>query len=232
LINTVIFDFFGTLVHYDREHIVSNHDGTMSLLQTLGFRGSFEDFSRSWRSCFESKITETAKTLNEFHMYDVTREFFSLAELHAGEADVASFVDSYLSEWNEKVSYLAGIQLFIDKLANNFRLALISNTHYGPLVLKHLDAMGIRSYFEIIVTSVEYGIKKPHPAIFEHTLRALKINSDEAIYIGDSYRDDYCGATNAGIRCLLIDPLNQEQQVRSEDRIVSVFDLEQALTAL
>ena len=61
-------------------------------------------------------------------------------------------------------------------------------------------AMQIAPCFSQVVASAEVGIRKPSPEIFHHTLRLLGIPPDHALYVGDTYEDDYLGARSAGIR--------------------------------
>jgi|GEM_PF-6083261 len=91
------------------------------------------------------------------------------------------------------------------------------------LIHDHLAAMGIETYFAQIITSVEVGIRKPHPAIFARALTDLQIAPHQALYVGDTYTDDYQGATAANIRCVLIDPQQRYPQV--PDRIATLLDL-------
>lgn len=54
------------------------------------------------------------------------------------------------------------------------------------------------------VLSYEVGHIKPHKEIFEICLNQYGLNKDEVIYVGDSVKDDYNGATNFGIKAFLI----------------------------
>jgi putative hydrolase of the HAD superfamily len=66
--------------------------------------------------------------------------------------------------------------------------------------------MGVAHLFEHVVTSVEHGKRKPSACIFEHALALSTGGPETSVYVGDSFDADYVGATNAGLRCLLIDP--------------------------
>ena len=46
---------------------------------------------------------------------------------------------------------------------------------------------------------------KPNPAIFRAALAQLSARPEESLYVGDTYSLDYVGATNAGMRGLLLD---------------------------
>ena len=140
------------------------------------------------------------------------------------------FVSAYLDEWNAGVRYLAGVGELLGRLAERFTLALITNTHDAALVPGHLRRMGVSSYFAKLVTSVELGVRKPAAQIFQHSLRELGASADRAVYVGDSFEADYCGARSAGLRALLIDP-EARHPVPAEERLVSIFDLEPSLAS-
>jgi putative hydrolase of the HAD superfamily len=53
---------------------------------------------------------------------------------------------------------------------------------------------------------------------------------DSAIYVGDSFTADYLGATQAGLRCLLIDE-RRAHPVPEDARLASILDLGRALAA-
>jgi putative hydrolase of the HAD superfamily len=49
------------------------------------------------------------------------------------------------------------------------------------------------------------GYQKPHPAIFEHALDLLGVDSTEAVHVGDDPKADVVGARRAGIEPILVD---------------------------
>jgi len=88
--------------------------------------------------------------------------------------------------------------------------------------------MKIARYFDVVVTSVEHGHRKPHPKIFQDTLTQLQISAAQAIYIGDNYVDDYVGATTNGICWILIDP-KQSYATTVHDRVDALADIFHAI---
>lgn len=110
-------------------------------------------------------------------------------------------------------------------LEQRYKLIIISNTHYPSLIHRNLDAMGITDYFNLVVTSVEHGIRKPDARIFQDTLKQLSVSADKVVYVGDNMQDDYEGATKAGLRCILIDQNNKWKET-IKDRVNSIFDIE------
>jgi putative hydrolase of the HAD superfamily len=59
-----------------------------------------------------------------------------------------------------------------------------------------------------VFDSAILGYEKPDPRIFEHALAHLGVVPDVAIHVGDTPAADVAGAVAAGIRPVLIDPLD------------------------
>ena len=86
-------------------------------------------------------------------------------------------------------------------------VAVISNTEDGR-VRDSLEAAGLAERFDVIIDSHLVGFRKPDPAIFRHTLELLHVEPDEAVFVGDSYAHDALAARAAGMRAVLLDPLD------------------------
>ena len=78
-----------------------------------------------------------------------------------------------------------------------FLLGVVTNRVWGGApFLASMDRMGLLKFFapETIATSADLRIRKPHAAIFQHTLQALNVKPEEALMVGDSLRADITGA--------------------------------------
>ena len=85
----------------------------------------------------------------------------------------------------------------LDRLANRFRLAVVSNFDRR---LRHiLDDLGVASRFERLFISSEIGCEKPHPAIFRQALEVMEVEPERCLHIGDDPERDWAGAAAAGI---------------------------------
>jgi len=73
---------------------------------------------------------------------------------------------------------------FLKSLSKRYRLALLSNT--DPIHVQHLEASySFFAFFPVRIYSCAVGASKPNPLIYKEALRALKVKSDEALYIDD-----------------------------------------------
>lgn len=86
----------------------------------------------------------------------------------------------------------------LDRLKGlGIKLGLISNlaTPYK----KPVQALGIESYFDVIIFSCDVGLAKPDSSIYKLALEQLGSSPAETIMIGDSYKSDVIGSSKAGI---------------------------------
>lgn len=222
----LIFDFFGTLVAYTPGHVHSEpYQQTHALLCAHGFPISYDSFIEQFNHVFMMLEQDAKQTSREFHMDAVGTAFFATAfGSTVTEPLLHAFVRCYIQEWSRTITILPGIHSLLTHLAQRYRLSIVSNTHYPDLIHTTLASMGCTELFSPIITSVEVGIRKPHPAIFATALERLAISADAALYIGDTFIDDYQGATAAQIACVLIDPADRYPDIPG--RIHTIFDLE------
>ncbi|HYH85314.1 MAG TPA: HAD-IA family hydrolase [Pyrinomonadaceae bacterium] len=87
------------------------------------------------------------------------------------------------------------------------RVAVISNTEDGRL-RDSLEAARIADLFDLLVDSHLVGCRKPDEAIFRLALDELGVEAGEAAFVGDSYAHDALAARAAGLRAILLDPLD------------------------
>jgi putative hydrolase of the HAD superfamily len=225
----LLFDFFGTLVEYSESRTEQGYECSHKVLVSNGANLGYQEFLERWSAvCCEFDLRAEASQ-DEYSMDQVVTEFLSRALTSQPSADlVDSFRDTYLREWNKGVKYIEGVAELLSDLAQWYTLALVTNTHSAEFVQAHLRTMGVEDYFSAIVTSVEYGKRKPCAAIFQHALNVTRGESQSAVYVGDSFAADYLGARGIGMRCLLIDPL-AKQDVPAADRLTHILDVRQVL---
>lgn len=74
---------------------------------------------------------------------------------------------------------------FLERLARNYRLALLSNT--DPIHVAHLQStFAFFRLFPVRIYSCTAGVRKPNPLIYREALRACKVRASQAAYIDDS----------------------------------------------
>lgn len=89
-----------------------------------------------------------------------------------------------------------------DLHAAGLRLGLISNSHRCLASFQsHFELEGL---IAAAISSMEHGYMKPHPSIFEATLRLLDVEARDAVMVGDSFVQDIQGAQRLGMAGVLV----------------------------
>jgi len=90
-------------------------------------------------------------------------------------------------------------------LSSKFQLGMITNTQGQQRSGAHRISRfpELETYFKVIIVAGENSIPpKPDPAPFRLCLQELNIKPSEAVYVGDDYRIDVCGAQDAGLHAV------------------------------
>lgn len=108
--------------------------------------------------------------------------------------------------------------------ALGLRLVVVSNAN-GTL-LKHLDRLDLTKRFDCVLDSHDEGVEKPDPRFFEIALARSGARKDSTIHVGDLYHVDVVGASNAGLRGVLLDEADLRPdadcpRVRTLDELVN-----------
>ena len=94
-----------------------------------------------------------------------------------------------------------GIFHLLDTLdKHNIKKGALSNSSFsGGVIRAELEEYGLESRFDFIISTADYGIRKPHKIIFDLALKKMNLPAEEVWFIGDSLKYDIKGAINAGL---------------------------------
>ena len=82
--------------------------------------------------------------------------------------------------------------------SRGLRLGMISNVLSRRLVPACLSEYGIAHYFEHVLTSADFGWRKPNRRIFDEAVRLMGVPAAACAYVGDTLSRDVVGARRAG----------------------------------
>lgn len=177
MINAVIFDLFGTLIHRPR--------GTSPYLQLCRAIG---DCSR-----IRESLVVNAPTLADFCDHLGVAHPSRLALI---QRDLDADIDS--------VSIFPDTLPTIRDIRNRgLRVALVSNL--ASPYKRAVNRLHLEPYFEAILYSCDLGVAKPHADIYLAALSQLGSLPETTLMVGDSQRADVDGPMLCGIRGLLLD---------------------------
>lgn len=121
------------------------------------------------------------------------------------DQDAERWFETYLIEYRRAWTLYDDTLPCLDALAAaDVRLGIITNGILDFQMAK-LDALGLTSRMEHIVTSGEFGVAKPDARIFEHACSLFGVAPSAAAYIGDRLATDALGASAAGLLGVWLD---------------------------
>jgi putative hydrolase of the HAD superfamily len=92
------------------------------------------------------------------------------------------------------------MQTLVRLRSDGMRIGLVSNTLWPKeFHLRDLARYEILHLFDSMVFSSDLGYAKPHPRIFNHSLRELGVVASEAVFVGDRLDADIAGAKGVGM---------------------------------
>ncbi len=101
----------------------------------------------------------------------------------------------------EVMSPAPGVHATLDGLADRrIPLGVVSNTIMpGEVIRSELARHHLDGYFRFVMTSADYALRKPHPALFRAAAGKLDTAPRDVWFVGDSLPTDVAGAQAAGM---------------------------------
>ena len=79
-------------------------------------------------------------------------------------------------------------------------MGIVSNAAFcGNTLWWEIERQGLANYFQFLMSSADYWVRKPHPLILETAAAKLGVKPADAWYIGNTPQYDIAGAHNAGM---------------------------------
>jgi putative hydrolase of the HAD superfamily len=215
----IFFDLFDTLVHFQRDRLPEIEIGGKRIRSTAGHLHavlaahapeiSLERTYAALLSSWHEAERQRAIDHREVSAQERFAEFFRClaldqAALPAG-LDVA-LIDAHRRELAKAARFPAHYRPLLERLARDYRLAVVSNFDYTPTALAILEAAGVRDLFAAVVVSDEVGWRKPRPDIFREAIRRTGAETRHTLFVGDRADIDIVGAHGMGMDSAWINP--------------------------
>jgi len=207
MIKAVFFDLYHTLVRYEPPQ----EELEAEVLKGFGIKVSPEVFRRPFVTADEFIYQEIARRpLSQRSQEEKMALYAQYQEIVLKEAGIEAS-EKLLSDLLEKMQQYKMKLVLFDDVAPSLSdlkerglvLGLISNVEKD--MTDTLNELGLPSWLDIVVTSLDSGFSKPRPEIFQEALRRADVKPSEAIYVGDQYQVDCVGADHAGMKGILLD---------------------------
>lgn len=145
------------------------------------------------------KIRTKIRKLGEIEDYFKIQSELLAEELGVKPEEARLIIEEKI--YKELEEYISRLKLF-----PNLRECLKTLKEHGFLlgvlsdfpVKTKMAALGLEGIWDLKISAEEVGYLKPHKKPFEKILEILKVNPEEVLYVGNSYKYDIIGAKNMG----------------------------------
>jgi putative hydrolase of the HAD superfamily len=118
--------------------------------------------------------------------------------------------------WPEQTEYFPGVPEMLAELKESYKLGIITNYMDGPTCRKVFEKLGYNEIFDSLVVSEELGYVKPAQVLFETALKETGSKPQNSVMVGDTYAADVVGGNLAGMKTVLVDIYNTQQEHYSD----------------
>lgn len=212
-VNTIYFDLDGTLRHNRPTFLEALAEYNLLLGLPIEIANSKQ--GHRWLHNYWAQSPELIADRKKFgddeapFWVNHSKRYLQASGCPASQAsELAPALTEYMRERYSPVDTLAqDAEKILAKLQQEgFRLGVISNRS-NPFD-EQLEELGIGTFFEYSLAAGTIDAWKPNPLIFQYALTKMNVKPEQAVYVGDNYFADVVGARNAGLKPILIDPVN------------------------
>ena len=206
MIKAIFFDFYNTLVYF----FPTVEDIQLCACKELGLTVTKEGLIKGYNTADSFFNRENSLMPISDRSERERTEFFAVYEkmILEGAGITVSFTLA-TQVWELTTLIPRRFRLFGDVKSTlkdlkklGLTLGIITNLNQDMDVL--LNELDLQTIIDVIVTSSEVGVEKPHPSIFLRALDKVGITPQEAIHVGDQLFSDAQGAKAVGIKPVLI----------------------------
>lgn len=201
MLKAIIFDAYGTLISTGSGSI----EATQKILALNNCKSvSAEEFYSKWKKYHRINIDSLETFLNEEAIFklDLTLLYNEFNFTRNPNEDISIMLNTL-----GKRQAFAEVNSVLDKLPKEIIVCIGSTSDTKPLLS---DIKRNKININKIYTSEMLKAYKPQAAFYQSILKDLKINPEEALFVGDSYIDDIIGPAKAGIKTCFVNRKNSE----------------------
>lgn len=206
MIKAVIFDFIGTLASVRNYSLEASKLKQYESIVKAGFNVSVEKFMEAY-----TKAHEKYRVIRYEELVEVTNAIWISDALNclgfktdAEDPRVKVAVNVFFEDYLNSLELNPCTKEMLTEVSKSYRLGLISNFTYAPVIHAGLRKLGIGQFFNAILVSEDVGWRKPNRRIFQEALARLGVAAHETVFVGDCPQEDIKGAADAGMRTVFV----------------------------
>ena len=196
MIKAVIFDFGQTLVDSADGFRAAEKQAQDKLFAILGLTVR-EDFMAIYR-----RLRKEFHGRSDFSRNSLWREVLYYYCVAPEPGQLEKWETEYWETVKARTTVFPETLEVLESLSSSYCIALITNTQGQKNTGTHRISLfpELEKFFRVVIVAGEGDIPpKPDPKPFRLALEKLDIEPEQAVYVGDDYRIDICGAGDCGL---------------------------------
>lgn len=197
-----IFDLYGTLVdiHTDEER----REVWEKLCLIYGYYGAVyspEELEKSYKRLADCKGStgDSHEAYPEIKIENVFRELYAARGVRPDDPLVIHTGQFFRVLTTEYLCLYEGVAEMLETLRKNGKKIYLLSNAQRIFTEYELYMLDIAKYFDGVLISSDYGVKKPDLRFFEILLKKYQLDPKECIMIGNDERSDIAGAAGVGM---------------------------------
>jgi putative hydrolase of the HAD superfamily len=203
----IIFDYIGTLVEPRKYTLEASKRKLHRGLCEAGLKSQREEFMKAYAEAHEKYRKIRYEELKEVTNAVWVSETLNKIRCKTDREDprLKAALNVFFQDFIDSLKLRPNAKKLIEVAAERWRVGLVSNFTYAPVIYASLRKLGINQYFNAVLVSEGVGWRKPHKIIFSEALRILQAKAEETIFIGDSPIEDIEGAKALGMKTIFVE---------------------------
>ncbi|MBD3242452.1 MAG: HAD hydrolase-like protein [Chitinivibrionales bacterium] len=228
--NWVFFDCFDTLVTVDG---LSEHQDYSFLMEKAPVEAGLYDCAEQFRHAYRSwrRRRGTHEPEREVSLAERLRVLFrERADACGIDLDdaVARTVACFCEQYGDRTAPTAGVERMLRHWRGRAHLGVVSNHFIAGVPRRVLEKLGLAHYFDFVLDSAEFGIRKPGHAIYREGLRRAGVpgpSVGDCVFVGDNFELDVRVPVALGMQAVHYAPTAGEYSSTGERiRVVRHWD--------
>ena len=228
--DAILFDLWGTLINSVEFDPRKGHAAVLAACDNPGGvpLEDVMDLGRRIVTATVAREEESALEYTQAALLKMVGDAFDLRPRLTPEESEWTFWRASL-----EVSLIDGVVDLLQELeSGGMPMAVVSNSSFaGPVLERELQVQGIRRYFRFVISSADYGVRKPDPLIFEVARRRLGLPASRVWFAGDNIGYDIIGASGSGMFPVAFNPRKQVPTTVGEHAVITAWSQFPALIA-
>ncbi len=199
----------------DKKYLIFDMDGT--LIDSSSVISNSINFVRKHLSLEPMRKEHIISCINSVNIH-APSFFYGVDEFQKDHIEL--FKEYYSKNHHIDTALYDGIERLLELLKRDNRSLSVATNAYKLSAKEILDAKGISSYFDIVVSADEVKNPKPSREMIDKIVEFYRAELDEFVVIGDGERD-IMAAKSAGVDYIVVDWgfSNHKDAVRSVKRL-------------